>query len=130
MNPRYILLIVLLVTGTAQLRAQLKLDTKLFNRNGEVTITRQDQLMEITWPAGNLKSGKVQFDLSPSSPLFKRIALGTKSAFHTVSEELDPAFLLSIGKRDLLSQNGWNIFFDKVPLKPFKTFPVILKKNQ
>lgn len=129
MIARYLIIIALLVTGIAPSRAQLKLDTKRFNPKGEATITRQDQLVEITWPAGDLKSGKVQFDLSPSNPLFKRIALGTKTRFRTISEDLDPAFLLSIGKRDLLSQNGWNIFFDKVPERPFNTYPIVLKKT-
>lgn len=130
-------MIILLVAAVTQARAQLKtlgakqpkLDTKQFNVKGEAKITSQQHLVEITWPAGEQKVGKVQFDLSPSSPLFKRIAIGTATESHTVSEDLDPAFLLSIGKRDLLSQNGWNIFFDKVPLRPFKTFPVILEKS-
>ena len=129
MNLKSLLFLAILVTGIAAAQAQLKLNTKQFNHKGEATITSQDQLIEITWPAGQQQFGKVQFDLSPSSPLFKRIALGTKSDFRTISEDLDAAFLLSIGKRDLLSQNGWNIFFDKVPLRPFKTFPVLLKKT-
>lgn len=129
MNLRSLLLTAMLVIGMAQTQAQFKLKTKQFNHKGEATITSQNQLIEITWPAGQQQFGKVQFDLSPSSPLFKRIALGTKTGFRTISEDLDPAFLLSIGKRDLLSQNGWNIFFDKVPLRPFKTFPVLLKKT-
>lgn len=129
MNLRSLLFIAMLVAGIAQTQAQLKLNTKQFNPNGEATITSKNQQVEITWPAGQQQFGKVQFDLSPSSPLFKRIALGTKTGSRTISEDLDPAFLLSIGKRDLLSQNGWNIFFDKVPLRPFKTFPVLLKKT-
>lgn len=129
MNLRSLLFISILVTAIAQTQAQFKLNTKQFNHKGEATITSQNQLIEITWPAGRQQFGKVQFDLSPSGPLFKRIALGTKAEFHTISEDLDAAFLLSIGKRDLLSQNGWNIFFDKVPLRPFKTFPVLLKKT-
>lgn len=128
MNLKSLLLIVLLITEITQTKAQ-EVDTKQFNHKGEASITRQDHLIEITWPAGEQQFGKVQFDLSPSSPLFKRIALGTKTEFRTISEDLDAAFLLSIGKRDLLSQNGWNIFFDKVPLRPFKTFPVLLKKT-
>lgn len=129
MNLKLFLLIALLGTEITQVQAQLKLDKKQFNPKGEAKITSQQQLIEITWPAGDQKVGKVQFDLSPSNPLFKRIALDGKSGFHTISEGLDPAFLLSIGKRDLLSQNGWNIFFDKVPLRPFKTFPIVLEKS-
>lgn len=129
MNFRSLLLIGILLIGITPAQAQLKLNTEKFNRKGEASVTQQNGLIEITWPAGEQKFGKVQFDLSPANPLFKRISLGTKATQHIISEDLDAAFLLSIGKRDLLSQNGWNIFFDKVPLKPFKTFPIALKKT-
>ncbi|TDE14897.1 hypothetical protein E0F88_16710 [Dyadobacter psychrotolerans] len=119
----------MLATAVTPLHAQLILNTKQFNPKGETSLSRQKDLLEIIWPAGDGKFGKVQFDLSPANALFKRIALGSKTQPVTVSQDLDAAFLLTIGKRDLLSQNGWNIFFDKVPLRPFQTFPVILKKT-
>jgi len=122
-------MMTLLVISAAIAQAQLKLNTIQFNPKSEATVTSKDNLVEVTWPAGEQRFGKVQFDLSGTSPLFRRIALGTKAAPVTVSEDLDAAFLLSIGKRDLMSQNGWNIFFDKVPLRPFKTFPILLKKK-
>ena len=129
MNLRSLLLIALLATKMLQAQAQVKLNTRLFNKNGEATITQHNQVVEITWPTGTTQFGKVQFDLSSSGALFKQISLGTKTKPVTVCEGVDPVFLLSVGKRDLLSQNGWNIFFDKVPLKPFKMFPIVLKKN-
>jgi hypothetical protein len=129
MNLRFFLLIAWLATGIPKVQAQFKVNTKHFNPAGGASIAVKKQLVEITWPAGGQQFGKVQFDLASSAALFKRITLGTKAKPIRVSEDLDPAFLLSIGKRDLLSQNGWNIFFDKVPQKPFKVFPVILKKN-
>lgn len=122
-------MMTLLVISASLVQAQLKLNTTQFNQKGEAAVTSQNNLVEITWPTGEQQFGKVQFDLSGTKPLFKRIALGSKAAPVTISEDLDAAFLLSIGKRDLMSQNGWNIFFDKVPLRPFKTFPVELKKK-
>ncbi|MCE6991982.1 hypothetical protein [Dyadobacter sp. CY323] len=126
---RIFILITILTAGITQAWAQVKLNTTQFNQKGEATLTRQKDIVELTWPAGAGKVGKVQFDLSPFRPLFKRIALGTKAQPVTISEDLDAAFLLTVGKRDLLSQNGWNIFFDKVPSRPFQTFPVALKKT-
>ncbi|MET0300073.1 MAG: hypothetical protein ABW036_09940, partial [Flavitalea sp.] len=38
-------------------------------------------------------------------------------------------FVLTIGKRDLVSQNGWNIFFDRVPTKPFRSHKVEFQKK-
>ncbi|CAM4076336.1 hypothetical protein SAMN06265348_102322 [Pedobacter westerhofensis] len=129
MNFRTLFLMAVLVASITCSQAQVKLDARLFKNNGEAKVTRENQLVEITWPTGNAQFGKVQFDLSSAAPLFRRISLGTKTESVTVSEGLDPVFLLSIGRRDLVSQNGWNIFFDKVPLKPFKMFPVVLKKD-
>ena len=129
MNLRYLLLVALLLTQVGRSGAQIKLNTKEFNSKGEASVTSQNNVVEVTWPVGPQKSGRVQFDLSANAPLFKRISLGAKNQFKTISEDLDPAFLLSIGKRDLLSQNGWNIFFDKVPSRPYNTFPVLLNKG-
>lgn len=41
----------------------------------------------------------------------------------------DPVFLLTVGMRDLVSQNGWNIFFDKTNKLTNKTYAVNLKKQ-
>ncbi len=110
--------------------AQVKPDLQQFNRNGEAKVTTNSNSFEITWPAGDNKLAKVQFDLSPQAPLIKRISVGTSAAQQLVSENLDPAFLLTVGKRDLLSQNRWNIFFDKVHHRPHETFPVTLTKSR
>lgn len=129
MKYRSILLIALLVTCIVHAQTQPKLNTAAFNPKGEATLSQHGNLVAVTWPAGDQQSGTVLFDLTPVTPLFKRLSLGPKNQPVTVAEDLDAAFLLSIGKRDLLSQNGWNIFFDKVPSRPFKTVPMVLKKN-
>ncbi|MES2827600.1 MAG: hypothetical protein V4687_05590 [Bacteroidota bacterium] len=105
--------------------AQLKVSSSQFNRKNEASFSIKGNVIEVKWPAGNGNYGQVALNMDPAQPLFKSIAIGAK----IVSNDVDPSFLLSIGKRDLLSQNGWNIFFDKVPQKPFKTFPIVLKKS-
>jgi hypothetical protein len=105
--------------------AQVKADLKAFKAGNGTAVTQQGQLLEISWPAGNALTGKIVFDLDPSRPLFKEIILGDKQ----VSSNVDPAFILTTGKRDLLSQNGWNIFFDKVPNKPHESYPLSIKRN-
>jgi hypothetical protein len=122
-------LIAMLCLAMSNLQAQLKVDTKLFNPRSEASLTVNRQQLEITWPAGEGQFGKIILDLSAGIPLFRQISIGTKANPVVVSEQLDPVFLLSIGKRDLLSQNGWNIFFDKVPLKPFKMYPITISKS-
>ncbi len=129
MNLKLLMFLALTSFSIARLRAQPKVDTSAFNPTSGATITQHAQVMEITWPTGNALYGRVEVDMADTQPVLKRISLGTKSKYHTISEDLDPSFLLSIGKRDLLSQNGWNIFFDKVPARPHATYPIILKKN-
>ena len=68
----------------------------------------------------------LRLDLSKDKPLFKSIP-GTSTK--VIAKNIDPAFILTIGKRDLVSQNGWNIFFDKVPLKPHQSYIVNLSKD-
>ncbi|TKC10493.1 hypothetical protein FA048_09930 [Pedobacter polaris] len=125
MNSK-ILIFLLLASSTVS--AQFKVNTSQFNRKNEVTLVQKGNILDLKWPAGGDNTGQVTLDMTAGQPLFKTIAVGVKGAVKTVSTNLDPAFLLSIGKRDLLSQNGWNIFFDKVPQKPYKTFPIILEK--
>lgn len=109
--------------------AQVKIETKKFNRNNEASFSLEDKILNLKWPAGNGNYAEVALNMEADQPLFKTLSLGSKAPYPVISSNLDPAFVLSIGKRDLISQNGWNIFFDKVPLKPYQSFPVVLKKS-
>ncbi|WP_316793974.1 hypothetical protein [Pedobacter frigoris] len=123
MNPKLILFIFFLQAGLVA--AQTKVNTEKFSKKNEASVKVDKDILEITWPTGANSKGKIEFNMRKGEPLFKRIQLNSK----VVATDLDPAFLLSIGKRDLMSQNGWMIFFDKVPLKPYKTYPIELQKN-
>jgi len=117
----------LLLTLTAH--AQISVDLKNFNTKNEAVVSRKANILDFTWPAGSGKTAQISFDLQAAKPLFKRITIGEGKAQKLISADLDPAFLVSIGKRDLMSQNGWNIFFDKVPQRPYKTYTAVLKKT-
>ncbi|PWV46523.1 hypothetical protein [Chitinophaga sp. S165] len=105
--------------------AQTKVDLKNYKQTNGAIVTRQGQSLEINWPAGNSLKGKVVLDLTASQPLFKTISLGQQQ----ITAGVDPAFVMTVGKRDLLSQNGWNIFFDKVPNRPYQSYLLSLKKT-
>lgn len=105
--------------------AQAKVDLKGYKQANGAVVTQQGQSLEVSWPAGNSLKGKVVFDLTPAKPIFKNIMLGQQQ----IAAGIDPAFVLTVGKRDLLSQNGWNIFFDKVPNKPYQSYLLALKKT-
>jgi hypothetical protein len=62
-------------------------------------------------------------------PLFSSIQLSKGGIYQQVIKDVDPQFILTEGKRDLISQNGWNIFFDKVPLKPHHSYKIDFHKK-
>jgi hypothetical protein len=123
------LFFIVCITVPELLYAQVKVNSSKFNRKNEAVFSVTGNLLRLKWPAEQKRSAEVILNMDPSQALFKSLNIISAGKTKLVSSDLDPAFLLSIGKRDLLSQNGWNIFFDKVPQKPFKTFPVELSKK-
>ena len=116
-----IIFIHLIITG----KAQTYLDMSAYNKAGEAKISVNNNVLTATWPTGKNETGKLILDLSNDKPLFKSIQSDNKEIISGV----DPAFILTIGKRDLVSQNGWNIFFDKVPLKPHQSYVIKFEKD-
>lgn len=108
----------------------MNVNTEQFNkRNGATVNISKNNILSVKWPAGNKEFGRVVISLEKSSALFKSIQLLKGTTVHELGKEIDPLFWLTIGKRDLVSQNGWNIFFDKVHLKPHQSYKVNLSKN-
>lgn len=105
------------------------LNSQKFNKKTGASFTYQRGMLTVKWPAGNQVYGQVAINMDKDSPLLNRIQLEASQSTKVISADLDPVFLLTIGKRDLVSQNGWNIFFDKVPEKPFESYPVVLNKS-
>ncbi|GAA4800156.1 hypothetical protein GCM10023231_31150 [Olivibacter ginsenosidimutans] len=108
---------------------KVTLNSQHFDQRAGAQFTYKGQLLKIKWPIGEEQYGEVDLNMKNDAPLFSQMRLGTSKSTKLISSDLDPTFLLTIGKRDLVSQNGWNIFFDKVPEKPFSTYPVKLEKS-
>lgn len=121
---RFGLLFILIVS--LQVKAQqVPVDySGLKKKSGTRTMLRNN-VLTVAWPAGNAGEGQLVFDLNEGGALLRNIRLGKNE----VARQLDPVFLLTVSKRDLISQNGWNIFFDKTHLKPRQTFPVQLSRK-
>src|ERR1700754_2725279 len=83
----------------------------------------------VDWPAGKGTIGRLVLGLKPDEALFRRVEMVKNASVRTCLRDADPMFLLRVGTRDLVTQNGWNIFFDKVPLKPYKNYMVKLIKG-
>lgn len=108
-------------------RAQVPVDLSGYKEKTKASL--KDALLSITWPAGQTENGKIILNLENEKPLFKSIQLTRQGTYKEIAAELDPAFILTVGKRDLVSQNGWNIFFDTTNRAPHKTFNVALTKR-
>jgi hypothetical protein len=124
-----ILSFFLLVLCQRALRAQVSVDLKDFDTKTGVSVKKQDQKFTVTWPSGKGSRGELVLNLEKDKKLFEHIRLLEQGKVHEVIADTDPAFIVTIGKRDLISQNGWNIFFDKVHLKPYKAYKAELTKS-
>lgn len=121
-------LAIISLTISSALYCQQTINLANYNKKNGAEVVAHDKIINISWPAGSEGRGQVQIDLQKDHPLFTNLQLCKNGKCNTVAANLDPAFVLTIGKRDLVSQNGWNIFFDKVPQKPFEAFNVQLDK--
>jgi hypothetical protein len=108
---------------------QTPINLKAFNKKSGVAVKAAGDKIELTWPVSPADRGRVVLDLANNSPLFKSIQATAKGVYKEVAANLNPEFILTIGHRDLISQNGWNIFFDRVPLKPFESYKLTLDKK-
>ncbi len=109
--------------------AQELVNLSSYDKNGEAKIAVSENVITVNWPVNKTDQGRLLLDLEKDKPLFKSIELSNNGSFKKISEHLDPAFILTVGKRDLISQNGWNIFFDKVPDKPHQSYNVGFNKR-
>lgn len=119
----------LLILFCTPLLAQIPVDLKEFDKKTGVTVTVKETVLEVEWPAGNQEFGKVAVDLRKGEPLIQSMGIGPKGQYKTIAQNLDPAIILTVGKRDLISQNGWNIFFDKTAYLPYETHAVVMDKT-
>ena len=109
--------------------AQLPVDLSGYQKTSPTTVVKQGNEVFISWPAANRQTGRLVVSLEPGKPLFSHMQLGADGRFKELATSVDPAFVLTVGKRDLISQNGWNIFFDKTNRLPSKACAVDLTKR-
>jgi hypothetical protein len=112
------------------IHGQIPVDVKSFSDSNGARINIRENKIVVSWPVGQGENGQLVLNLSNDQPLFSSMALSEGKRMKEICKNLDPFILLTVGKRDLVSQNGWNIFFDKVPKKPFQSYAVKLDKKR
>lgn len=127
MKKRYFFVFLLISTISF---AQSPVDMSGFNKKGGASVTINDNLIEIIWPTGEVEKGKVIVNMDNGQPLFRNISIEKGGKYEEIASGLDPAFVLTKGKRDLTKESGWNIFFDKTAYLPSETVVLDLVKNQ
>jgi len=127
--PDKMYLLVVLLGCFLKTPAQVPVRTTGFSNANGVSVNNKDNKLTVTWPTGAAEKGQLIINLENDKPLFSSIQLLKAAHVSRIVKDADPAFLLTVGKRDLISQNGWNIFFDKVPLKPHQSYLVKLNKQ-
>lgn len=109
---------------------QISVNTSQFNKRSGVKLAiAKNKLLSVTWPSGNNHHSRLILDLNQEQPLLKSVQLLKGQLAHEVARDVDPIFWMTVGKRDLISQNAWNIFFDKVHLKPHQSHKVTIHKK-
>jgi hypothetical protein len=127
---KYIMLLLLLTASVISSKAQPTVNLSKFNKRTGVDVRVTGKQIDIRWPAGRDSHGKLILDLENGMPLFKSIGINKGAAFKEIASGLDPAYLLTVGKRTLDPKSGgWDVFFDRVPLKPYKSYPVEFTKH-
>ncbi len=124
---RYLLLFCCLISAFA--KAQAPVDLKSFSAKTGVTAAVKGNSLDISWPAGNQEKGRILFNLEKDKPLFESVQLTERGAYKEIAAGLDPAFVLTVGKRDLTKESGWNIFFDRTAYLPYQAYTVRVAKR-
>ncbi|MCC8424638.1 hypothetical protein [Mucilaginibacter sp. UR6-11] len=131
-KPKFVCLFVIataMLQNVQRSAGQTAVNLQEFNKKSGVSVRVNGSKINLSWPVGNAEHGRVVFDLDKTKPLFKSIQATRKELYKEVAANLNPEFILTVGKRDLVSQNGWNIFFDRVPQKPFTPYLVGFDKQ-
>jgi len=111
--------------------AQTHVDMSGFRKTAGVSATVNQQDLDICWTTGSGEKGMLTIDLEEKHPLIKSIRIGREGPMQTIAAGLDPAFILTVGKRTLSpSSGGWDVFFDKVPDRPYQSYRVVFGKKR
>lgn len=113
--------------GTAA-AARIPLNSIGYDSACGIDVSHSASLIQVVWPLGDERQGRVVFNLAESRPLIHSIATATRdTSFRPVAEKLDPVLFLRVGNRDLEKRDGWTVFFDRMQTKPSELHTASIK---
>lgn len=116
--PIILLLLTFLASTSTIVLAQSSVDFSRFNKKGSAKASVNNDLLEITWPAGEGGLARLLLNTAGKGTVIKSIQLESSGKWKEIASGLEPVFILTEGKRDLEKRGGWNIFFDVTAYKP------------
>src|SRR5688572_3030328 len=102
---KYKLSIIILLISFGWLQAQVQINLKKFSNKNGAQVHTKNNVLSVSWPVSKKDRGLLAFNLDKDRPLFQRIILSDGLVLKTIVKDVDPVFLLTVGKRDLISQN-------------------------
>ncbi|KAH0534183.1 hypothetical protein FGG08_007230 [Glutinoglossum americanum] len=129
-----ILLLIMDTSGLAKtqdnFQSPIAVDLKGYRKESGITVHVEKAGLQVAWPASGGNSGILILNLEAGRPLIESVGTSTgEKPVQVIARQLDPAALLTIGERTLKEPEGWVIFFDNPPQRPYQTFPLVLKKE-
>ena len=98
----------------------IEINQHAFEPEDGFTLNTSEETIRLGWQvAGN--EAFIEFQFIPrqgntaAAPLIKGLGINET----TIMEDLDPNYLFWVGDRDLTLRDGWEIFFDRVPTRPY-----------
>lgn len=111
-------------------REPVAVDWKGYQKEAGITVVSEQARLRVSWPMAKNTIGTLVLNLEAGSPLIESLGISARGkAPQIIAQRLDPVALLTIGERDLKNPAGWVAFFDDPPLRPHKTFPIMLDKQ-
>ena len=121
-DPRFkaLSLLLLLLLPSLLLAQSPTVDQQNFNNGDGFELSTSDDGLAIIWDS---PEGKAYLELqfiprqgnNAAAPLIREIGIDGVAAL----EGVDPNYLFWVGERDLELRDGWEIFFDRVPTRPY-----------
>ena len=111
-------LIALLVVTFAQAQIPVTLPTN--PTENETNVELNQDMLSLRWKTNIVdESCQLNLNLNPGKPLIANMGIIKNGTYNAIVSEVQPEFILNVGKRDLTPEKGWTIFFDKVPTRPY-----------
>src|SRR4028118_1601367 len=82
--------------------AQAPVDMSGYSRKNGASATVGNNQISVSWPVSEKDSGKISVNLEKGRPLLKSIGVTRSGMLHDIVTNVDPAFILTVGKRDLV----------------------------